>query len=232
MRTVLIIEPVTFAGAAEEDAAYLDGVRERDTVVEVVCASPLESVEGYADEVRSAVGVLDAAAAWAGRCDAMVINCFADPGLLAAREVARVPIVGAAEASVSLALQLGARFGVVAPSAVAAKDAFVQAAAMGLAARFAGAVSVDVPIVDLTRDPEATAASLASAARQCVDQHGADVVVLGCTGMAQLAEKVRQQLDVPLIEPMLAAFKTAESLARLGLVHAPSPLHVPAARDG
>ena len=44
--------------------------------------------------------------------------------------------------------------------------------------------------------------------------------MLGCTGMAPLAERVQAAVDVPVVEPMLAAFKTAETLARLGLLHA------------
>ena len=221
MRTVLVIEPVEFPGAVEEDVAYLDAVREPDTAIEVVCATQLASVEGHADEVRSAAGVLEVAAEWAGRCDAMLVNCFADPGVLAAREVVRVPVVGAAEASMTLALQLGFRFGVVTPSVSAARDTVLQARTLGISSRLAGVASVDTPIVDLTLDPDATTAALIRAARTCIDRHDADVIVLGCTGMAPLAAGVRDALDVPLIEPMLAAFKTTESLARLGLVHAP-----------
>lgn len=222
MRTILVIEPVVYPDAAELDRAYLDAVRDRDTAVEVVCATQLEAVEGHADEVRSAAGVLEVAAEWAGRCDAMLVNCFADPGVRAAREVARVPVVGAAEASMSLALQLGSRFGVVAPSVTAARDVVLQARTHGISSRLAGAASVDIPIVDLTTDPDATTAALVRAARACIDRYDADVIVLGCTGMAPLAAGVRDALDVPLIEPMLAAFVTADSLSRLGLVHAPS----------
>lgn len=221
MLTVLVIEPVELPDAAEEDIAYLDAVREPDTMIEVVCATRLASVEGHADEVRSAVGVLEVAAEWADRCDAMLVNCFADPGVPAAREVTRVPVVGAAEASMSLALQLGFRFGVVTPSVPAARDTVLQARRYGISSRLAGVASVDTPIVDLTRDAGATTAALVRAARTCVDHYDADVVVLGCTGMAPLAAGVRDALEVPLIEPTLAAFKTAESLARLGLVHAP-----------
>jgi len=220
VRRILVLEPIEWSAEVDTDGPYLDTVREPDTEIEVAWVDGLKAIEGCVDEARCAPLVVDVVQERAARVDAIMINCFADPGLRAAREIARVPVVGAAESSLCLALQLGHRFGVVAPSTLAAKDARLLVQAYGLSARLAGAEPVNIPILDLEKDPETTIAALADAANACVERDGADVVVLGCTGMAPLAERVQAALDVPVVEPMLAAFKTAETLARLGLVHA------------
>ena len=220
MGRILVIEPVAWSEEIDTDGPYLDAVEDPDTVVEVAWVDGLRAIEGPVDEARCAPRVVDVVQARGADHDAIMINCFADPGLRAAREIARIPVTGAAEASLCLALQLGHRFGVIAPSSFAAKDACLIAQAYGLSSRLAGALGVDIPIVDLEKDPAATTAALVAAGQTCVERHGADVIVLGCTGMAPLAAGVQEALDVPVVEPMLVAFKTAEMLARLGLVHA------------
>jgi allantoin racemase len=220
MGKILVLEPIEWSAEVDTDGPYLDTVRAPDTEIEVAWVDGLKAIEGWVDEARCAPKVVDVVLERAARVDAIMINCFADPGLHAAREVARVPVVGAAESSLCLALQLGPRFGVVTPSTLAAKDARLLVQSYGLSARLAGAEPVDIPILDLEKDPDSTTAALVAAGRTCVERDGADVIVLGCTGMAPLAAGVQAALDVPVVEPMLAAFKTAETLARLGLVHA------------
>lgn len=224
MPRILIVEPVEWSAEIDTSGPYLAPVAEPDTVFESAWVTGLKSIEGWVDEARCAPLVADIVAERAGEFDAMMIDCFADPGLRAAREIARIPVVGAAEASMCLALQLGHRFGVISPSSPAARDVDLLAQAYGLSARLAGSVGVDIPIVDLEKDAEATTTALIAAGRECIERYGADVLILGCTGMMPLAEGVRAAFAVPVIEPMMTAFKTAEALARLGLVHAPTDL--------
>jgi allantoin racemase len=224
MQRILIIEPVEWSAEIDTAGPHLATVKEPDTVLESAWVTGLTSIEGWVDEARCAPLVVDIVAARADEFDAMMINCFADPGLRAAREIARVPVVGAAEASLCLAMQLGHRLGVISASSLAARDVHLLAQAYGVPARLAGAVGVDIPIVDLEKDTEATTTALIAAGRACIERYDADVLILGCTGMMPLAAGVRAAFDVPVIEPMVAAFKTAEALARLGLVHAPTEL--------
>ncbi|MEH3069088.1 MAG: aspartate/glutamate racemase family protein [Aeromicrobium erythreum] len=86
-----------------------------DVVVEAV--SPVfgpESIESHVDEALAVPGVLARVAEGeeAG-VDGYVVACFGDPGVQAARELARGPVVGIAEAGMRAATYLGRRFSVV-----------------------------------------------------------------------------------------------------------------------
>src|SRR5450432_1172688 len=73
----------------------------------ILAASPSMgpvSIEGHYDEALSVVGLLDEIRKGeATGCDGYVIACFGDPGLLAAREIARGPVIGIAEAAMHAA---------------------------------------------------------------------------------------------------------------------------------
>jgi allantoin racemase len=232
MTTVLVIDPVvTDAWEREEEYQhYLDRVKGPETTVRTVSiARGPGSIETFFDIAFAVPEILQVIEDQGGGYDAVMVNCFADPGVCAIREIAGVPVVGAAEASVSLALLLGQRFAVLSPgsSAAAAGRTEMQARAMGVERRLAAAAGIDIPVLRLNDDPHATARLLIEAAQELVECRGADVIVLGCTGMAIVTDEVRAALPVPLIEPMAAAFKMAETLAELGLHHARTGLYMP-----
>ena len=142
---------------------------------------------------------LDALAAHVDGCDAVLLACFGDPGLLALKELSPVPVVGMAEASCHLACTIGQRFAIVTGGErwPAMLEEFV--AARGLTSRLAG-IRALAPTGDvLTRDLEAGIAKLAEACRLTVEQDGADVVILGGAALAGLAARVGEAARVPVI---------------------------------
>ena len=219
MSRILVVEPVVMEPDETADA-YLRSLTAADTELRFVALETgPASIETFSDAAVAAPEVLRLLEREAGGCDAVVIDCFADPALKPARERLGIPIVGAAEASMALALELGHSFAVVAIGDNSKPWTELQAREMGIERRLAAAKGVDIPVLDLERDLQATTAALLALARECVDERGADVIILGCTGMFVVADRLREQLDVPVIEPMAAAVKTAEMLARLGLTH-------------
>jgi allantoin racemase len=86
-------------------------------------------------------------------------------------------------------------------------------------ARLASAVGVEIPVLDLEKNSEKTVDEIVSAANRAIEHDGAEVIILGCTGMAPLAQAVRERLSVPLIEPAAVTLKMAEMLVKLGLHH-------------
>jgi allantoin racemase len=221
VKTILVLEPVVVAtaGMLAQDEAYLERIKGPDTIVKTVApnAGPT-SIETYYDEAQAVPGVLRLAEDNVDGCDAVVVNCFADPGVHALREILDVPVVGPAEASMALALQLGHRFAVISILANAGPWAERQARLLGVEDRLAAAVGIELGVLDLDEDVEETARSLIAAARDCVGK-GADVIVLGCTGMFVAVDLMRAALEVPVIEPLAAAVGTAELLVSLGLRH-------------
>jgi allantoin racemase len=56
---------------------------------------------------------------------------------------------------------------------------------------------------------------------------GAEVIILGCTGMTGIAEALQDKLDAPVVDPSVSALKFAELLLTMDLTHSkltiPSP---------
>ena len=148
---------------------------------------------------------------------AIVINCFLDPGLDAARDLTRIPVVGAGESAVRIALTAGQRFSIidVGPIKYACRSPTRQVLSMGIAARFASIRGIGVPVLELNRRPGVTIKKIVREAKIAAAEDGADVIVLGCTALARLAERIR--LNLPVVNPALSALRTAETLISLGL---------------
>ena len=143
--------------------------------------------------------------------DAFVIACFSDPGLLAVREAARRPVMGIAECGILRALTLGERFGIIALSdrSVQRQQRYVRQ--MGVSGRYAGSVPVEATAEETAGD--AVQARLAAAGRRLVEAFGADVLVLGCAGMAGHQRALEDVLGRPVVEPTQQAV-----IAALGAV--------------
>jgi allantoin racemase len=172
------------------------------------------SIESHAEELMCVPPMIAALARRSSVPDAVIIGCFGDPGLAALREILDCPVVGPFEASIHLAAQLGARVGVVTilDSVVPMLDHLVRG--MGVSLRYAGAVAIDVPVLELTQDVSLVAARLERAGQELIRQRDADVIVLGCMSLAflGLAERVAPTIGVPVVNPARCALKTAESL--------------------
>ena len=147
--------------------------------------------------------------------DAFVIACFSDPGLHAARETTDRPVLGISEVGMTTALNLGQRIGVIAvlKQSIARHTRYFRA--MGIADRVAGEVAVDLPVVDLS-DETKTRGRMLAVGRALTETHGADVLVLGCAGMARYRDELEAALRIPVVEPTQAAVAMALGRVQLG----------------
>jgi Asp/Glu/hydantoin racemase len=161
----------------------------------------------------AAHAALDALAEAPGPFDVVVLACFGDPGLDALREVAPVPVVGMAEASIEAACRVGGRFGIVTGGSGWAPILREFVAIRGLTDRLACIHTVAPTGADIARDPEGSLPTLAAACTQAAAD-GADVVILGGAGLAGLGERLAPRVPVPLIDGVVAAIAQAQKLAR------------------
>lgn len=176
------------------------------------------SVESPYDEAIAAAPVARRIASAADQgFSAAVINCFLHPGLQAAREVAAIPVVGAGESAIRMALAVGQRFSIidVGPVKYASRSPPRQVRSMGIAARFASIRGIGVPVLELNERPDFTIKRIVREAKLAAVEDGADVIILGCTGLAGLAERIK--LGIPIVDPALSALRTSETLILLGL---------------
>lgn len=187
-------------------------------VVAVTNAHGPASIEGHYDEALAVPGLLaEVAAAEADGIDGVVIACFGDPGLDAARELATGPVVGIAEAGFHVATMLGRSFSVVTTLARTLGQAEHLVQRYGFAARCRSIYACEVPVLELD-DPASEARKLVvDHCRRAVEHDEADVVVLGCAGMADFCHDVSEQLGVPVVDGVSAAAVLVESMIKLGL---------------
>ncbi|WP_187193736.1 MULTISPECIES: aspartate/glutamate racemase family protein [unclassified Methylobacterium] len=140
--------------------------------------------------------------------DAFVIACFSDPGLHTAREVARGrPVMGIAEWGILRSLTLGERFGIVALSEGSVRRQRRMVRQMGLGERYAGSRPVEAR-ADETAG-EAIRDRLVAAARMLIARDGADVIVLGCAGMAPHQSAIEDAVGCAVVEPCQQAVAAA-----------------------
>ena len=153
--------------------------------------------------------------------DGVVLACFGDPGLYPLKEAFDQPVVGIAEASMSLALLVGSRFGILAGMrrAVELMDSMVRT--YGLEPRYAGTELLDMRVLDFDRDRDATLAVLETVSRK-LRVRGADVLLLGCAGLTGFVDDLQARLEMPVIDPVEAGCRMLQTVvaARLNTSHA------------
>ena len=144
---------------------------------------------------------------------AFVIACFSDPGLHAAREATIRPVLGIAECGLLTALTQGERVGIIAilPTSLARHLRYVRQ--LGLATRFAGDLPLGLGVVELA-DEARTFERMVAVGGRLRDAHGADVLVLGCAGMAQYRKALAGELGIPVVDPTQAAVTMAIGAVR------------------
>ncbi|HZK91597.1 MAG TPA: aspartate/glutamate racemase family protein [Stellaceae bacterium] len=146
---------------------------------------------------------------------AFVIACFSDPGLYSAREATAKPVLGIAECGILTALTLGHRFGVISILAKSVPRHLRYAGAMGVGSRLAADLPIGLGVAELG-DARLTMARMSDVGRQLRDAHGADVLVMGCAGMARYRDELEAALHIPVVEPTQAAVAMALGRVRLG----------------
>jgi allantoin racemase len=146
---------------------------------------------------------------------AFVIACFSDPGLYSARETTAKPVLGIAECGILTALTLGHRFGVISILAKSVPRHLRYIGAMGVGSRLAADLPIGLGVVELA-DARATLARMKDVGARLRDAHGADVLVMGCAGMARYRDELEAALRLPVVEPTQAAVAMALGRVRLG----------------
>jgi allantoin racemase len=179
------------------------------------------SVESSVEEHLAVPGLLDAVPTLeAEGFDAIIIGCFGDPGLAPARELAGIPVIGPGQASGHLAAQLGERFAVLTVVGEVVPSIRRQMRGYGLSESLADVKAVDVPVLELRERADEVLDALESEARRALAA-GADAFVLGCMTMGFLdaAKELQARVGVPVVNPVLAALKTAEATIAMDVAH-------------
>ena len=149
------------------------------------------------------------------KADAFVVACFSDPGLHSARESTDRPVMGISESGISTALTLGEKFGIIAilPASVTRHRRYIRQ--MGLDGRMAGDRPIGIGVTGLGAGDEVEG-RMTEVGRLLIEEDGADVLVMGCAGMARYRHRLEDTLGIPVIDPSQAAVAQAIAAVRLG----------------
>ena len=145
---------------------------------------------------------------------AFVIACYSDPGLHSLREATNKPVLGISECGILTALTLGQKFGVIAILKQSIPRHLRYVGALGVSGRMAGELPVGLRVVELSNEKK-TFGRMVEVGKTLRDTHGADVVIMGCAGMARYRKPLQDELGIPVVEPTQAAVAMAIGRVRL-----------------
>ncbi len=210
---ILIINPnsddgMTSAiqGSAE---AFASGSFEVETVS--TPGAPL-FIESHADELRCGPGMMEILESREPSFDAFVIACHSDVHVEALREATRKPVIGIGEASMKLASFLGRTFSVVTthqhsvPGKLEqARKSHVQDLLSSVRAPDSGEEGLGAPELFL------------ELSRRAKEEDSAEVIVLGCAGLAGLDKRIGETLDIPVLDGVVCALILATGFVKYGV---------------
>lgn len=213
---ILVVNPNSTASMTEKIGL---AARRAARAAEIVAVNPPAgppSIQGYHDAATCVPHMLAEIERHRG-FDAVVIACFDDTGLDAARCAVETPVIGIGEAAFHMASMLSCKFSVVTTLRRSVPGVEANLARYGLALRCARVRASGVPVLELERDDPATIGRVEAEIARALQEDGAEAIVLGCSGMADLATRLGDKFGIPVLEGVSCATVLAESMAVLGL---------------
>ena len=205
---------------AMTEAIRLQAKASADPETEVIALTPFigpASCEGNFDSYLAAVAVMDRVINYEGRYDAVVQAGFGEHGREGLQELLTVPVVDITEAAAHVASLIGRRYSVITTLDRAVPLIEDRLLLAGLERRCASVRSTGLGVLELEQDPARTIEAIRKQASLAVSDDRAEVICLGCAGMAGLDEKIAAVLHVPVVDGVAAAVKLVEALHGLRL---------------
>jgi allantoin racemase len=180
------------AEAIEERMSYLRSIADPGTEVEAVqIREGPPAIESRVDKVEAAPEVLRLVKeAEEEGCDAVIIWCGGDPALEAARELADIPVIGPGEAMRLLASMMGEKPCCIIP---------------------------DIPVLEMRKDLKRTMERVKEMIKERMERGEGDSFYLGCLALWGLGRRLREELEIPIVDGAEASLKMAEVAVKLGL---------------
>nr|WP_316656964.1 aspartate/glutamate racemase family protein [uncultured Gellertiella sp.] len=214
---ILVVNPNSTASMTRKIGLAASRAARPGTVIEAVNpANAPASIQGFYDIALCLPGLMQEIVA-RPQSDAVIIACFDDTGLDAARCAIDCPVIGIGEAAFHAASFLACKFSVVTtlrrsvPSIEANLDRY------GLSARCARVRASEVPVLELEEKHPVAMKKITDEIEAAIRDDQAEAIVLGCAGMADLAGELSRRYGLPVIEGVSCAVNFAEALVATGL---------------
>lgn len=186
-------------------------------IVELTPDFGADSCEGNFESYLAALAVMDKVANYTEPFDAVIQAGYGEHGREGLQEMLDVPVVDITEAAASTAQFLGHKYSVVTTLDRAVPLIEDRLKLAGLTDRLASVRASGLGVLELESDPQRAVEAIVEQSRAAVEQDKAEVICLGCGGMAELEEQVAAATGVPIVDGVRAAVTIAESLVRMGL---------------
>ena len=225
MKKIKVIVPVCTDIWNEPVKKEMNKYKDNDTSIDIInIEKGPESISCNYDEVWSELfTVQEAEKAEKEGYDGVIIYCFGDPGLRAAKEKLNIPVVGINEPSIHIASMLGNKFSIIGPGPSARGSSVIggltgdKIKLYGFEQKCASMRSIGILVLDLDKDKSREAERVFEEAKKAVDEDGADTIVLGCGAILGVEERILKELKVPVVVPLVAALKICEDLICMGI---------------
>lgn len=187
-------------------------------VVAINPASGPRSIESVYDELLSSAGTMELLISELDNYDGFVIACYSDhPTIYAAREITDKPVLGIAEASMYVACMIGSKFSIVTTNDEWEPLLWDAVKHYGLRERCASVRTTGMSVLSLEESEDQTYELILEEARKAVAEDGAEVICLGCAGMAGMDKRMEKDLGIPVVDGVAAALKLLEGIIGYGV---------------
>lgn len=228
---ILVVNPNTTASMTEKIGAAARRVASAGTeVLAVNSANGPASIEGFYDEAMSLAGML-AVIRSTPEFDAVVIACFDDTGLDAARCLTDKPVIGIGEAAYHMASMISNKFSVVTTLGRSVPALEHNLHRYGLIARCGRVRSSEVAVLELENPGSDACNRISAEIGRAVAEDRAEAIVLGCAGMVDLADTLAKEHGLPVLDGVTCAIGLAEAMVKLRILtsriggYSPPPAH-------
>ncbi|MBC7094460.1 aspartate/glutamate racemase family protein [Thermococcus sp.] len=216
---ILVINPVGTSRWNETDKKIYQSFASPETEIDVVSLDegPI-SIETRKTEAEAIPRIVETALKNHESYDAIIVNCCADPGVDIIRSLIDKPVIGPCESSLAISSTLGKKIGIVTVSKTGIPIFEELVRKLKFEELVVSIRATDLSVPEIEKDRDKTVELLLKECKKS-EEEGAEVILLGCTGFAGFAKELEKHLSIPVIDPVGAATKMAETLVSLRLHH-------------
>jgi allantoin racemase len=218
---IFVINPNTSESMTDHVRRELEKIKRPDTALTVVNPEhgPVSIESAYDEALASAPTLELVRRANDEGYDAVILACFSDPGLDAAKEISEIPVFGIEETTMHIASMLGHKFAVTVNDSARAPSKDLHVRVRNVETAYASALPMDMPVLEMDAHPEEAKARIIELGRGAVEEQGVEVIILGCAGLGGYADDIEREVGAVVLDPTSVALKVAEAIVDLGLRH-------------
>ena len=218
---IFVINPNTSGSMTHHIRRELEKIKRPDTELTVVNPEhgPVSIESAYDEALAGPPTLKEVHRANKEGYDAIILACFSDPALDAAKEISDIPVIGIEEATMHLAAMLGHKFSITTGFRNRVPTRELHVRLRGVESAYASTLVLNMSVLEMDAHPERAKARILELSRRAVEKDGAEVIILGCAGLAGYSEDIERELGVVVLDPTSVALKIAEAIVDLGLRH-------------